>query len=180
MGKSSTSFYKGQVLSKEIRDKISKTKKGVRFSDEHKRRISISNIGKHHTEETKKKISIANKGKKGTLGKHWKLPKGSNSGCKNPAWKGGITNINNGVRTGNDYKYWRKCCVIRYNFTCRKCFLSGRKIEVHHINNFSDFPELRLAIDNGITFCKECHIKFHIIYGRKNNTMSQLVEFLQN
>lgn len=37
-------------------------------------------------------------------------------------------------------------------------------MEVHHIKNFSEFPELRFAIDNGITLCKQAHKKFHTIY----------------
>jgi hypothetical protein len=48
----------------------------------------------------------------------------------------------------------------------------------HHINNFSEFPEIRLAIDNGITFCKECHELFHNTYGFKNNNINQLNDFL--
>ena len=47
------------------------------------------------------------------------------------------------------------------------------------INNFADFPELRLAIDNGITLSEKAHKDFHNIYGNKNNTKEQLEEFLQ-
>lgn len=66
----------------------------------------------------------------------------------------------------------------RDNFTCQKCKIQGGKLEIHHINNFADFEELRTAISNGITFCKNCHKEFHKKYGIKNNTKEQLYEIL--
>jgi len=48
----------------------------------------------------------------------------------------------------------------------------------HHIQNFAQFPELRFAIDNGITLSKQAHNEFHKRYGRKNNNREQLDEFL--
>jgi 5-methylcytosine-specific restriction endonuclease McrA len=75
-------------------------------------------------------------------------------------------------------KLWRKSVFTRDNFTCQKCYLKGIYLIAHHINNFVDFIELRLAIDNGITFCKKCHLEFHKKYGFKNNTKGQLEEFL--
>ena len=54
----------------------------------------------------------------------------------------------------------------------------GGNLIVHHINNFADFPELRFAIDNGITMEKNIHDIFHKQYGYKNNTKEQLSEFV--
>ena len=56
--------------------------------------------------------------------------------------------------------------------------IKGGDLAVHHINNFSSFPELRTSLENGITLSKESHELFHKIYGKKNNTKSQLEKFL--
>ena len=51
-------------------------------------------------------------------------------------------------------------------------------MNAYHIENYATNEELRLDIDNGITFCKNCHIEFHKIYGKINNNKQQLYEFL--
>lgn len=99
---------------------------------------------------------------------------------KNPNWKGGITPINAQLRTSFEYKLWRKAVFERDNFTCKKYGISGGKLHPHHINNFADYPELRFAIDNGITLSKQAHIEFHKKYGKRNNTKEQINEFLNN
>lgn len=100
-------------------------------------------------------------------------------GEKNVNWKGGITPENRKIKISLEYRLWRKSNFERDYFTCQKCKDNrGGNLEVHHINNFADFSELRLAIDNGITFCEICHQEFHKTYGYKNNTKEQLIEFL--
>ena len=120
------------------------------------------------TIDHKKNISKAKKGKPGLKGdKHWN-------------WQGGITPENVKVRMSLNYKMWHKSCLERDRFTCQISGQSGGKLVVHHINNFADFPELRFAIDYGITMTKKLHILFHHIYGKKNNTYEQLEEFIKN
>lgn len=92
----------------------------------------------------------------------------------------GKTHENRRLRNLVEYQLWRKACFERDNYTCQKTKISGGDLEVHHINNFADYPDLRLAIDNGITLSKKMHREFHKIYGNKNNTMEQIVEFLCN
>ena len=99
-------------------------------------------------------------------------------GAKNNYWKGGITPINAKIRTSAEYLFWRKSCMVRDDFTDQKTGISGGYLEVHHINNFADFPELRFDINNGITLSRTSHREFHRIYGRRNNTKEQLLKFL--
>ena len=93
-------------------------------------------------------------------------------------WLGGITSKNHKDRTSTEAMLWRKSCLERDNFICQKTGQSGGKLHVHHINNFSEFIELRFSIDNGITLSEKSHRLFHKIYGNTNNTREQLEEFL--
>lgn len=133
------------------------TRKEYRYCKTHAPRRKLS-------EETKKKIS------KSHMGLH--------KGDRNPRWKGGITPENLKIRHSIEYNLWRESVFARDNWTCQKTGIKGGKLVSHHILNFSKYPELRFAIDNGITLSRESHIKFHKLYGKKNNTREQLIEFL--
>jgi hypothetical protein len=100
------------------------------------------------------------------------------TGENHPNWNDGITPINNKIRTSANGVMWRKAVLVRDNFTCQKYGVRGGVLCAHHINNFAEFPELRFAIDNGITLCEKAHKDFHHLYGVKNNTKEQLQEFL--
>jgi hypothetical protein len=100
-------------------------------------------------------------------------------GKNNPNWKGGITPENDKIRKTIEYRLWRKACMIRDNFTDRITGEKGGRLVVHHINNFADFPELRTALENGITLSEKTHKAFHKEYGCKNNTKEQLDDFLK-
>ena len=88
-------------------------------------------------------------------------------------WKGGITLINKIIRSSKEYKLWRKATFERDNYTCLWCGAkngNGKTITLNadHIKPFSLFTELRFAIDNGRTLCKDCHRKTDT-YGRFKN-----------
>ncbi len=88
-----------------------------------------------------------------------KVMKERMTGAKNPLWKGGITPINTAIRMSAEYKLWRIAVFTRDNFMCIWCGIKDRTIQADHIKPFAYFPELRFAIDNGRTLCKECHKK---------------------
>lgn len=116
------------------------------------------------TEEVRRRLSDSMK-KRVASGKH-------------NFWKGGITPINNKLRGGIEYKLWESRVRDKDNNKCVRCGEKRKsKLVAHHIKNFAQYPELRLIVDNGITFCKECHKEFHIKYGKKDNCFEQVTEF---
>lgn len=79
-----------------------------------------------------------------------------------PAWKGGLRSENNRQRNLASYAEWRTAVFERDGFTCQSCGDDkGGDLHAHHIFAFADFPEYRLALWNGITFCTPCHQKKH-------------------
>lgn len=96
--------------------------------------------GWHHSIEARKKISEKKKGK------NWN-------------YKGGISSENKKIRMSLEYKLWREAIFKRDSFTCIWCYKKGGILNADHIKPFSEFPELRFAIDNGRTLCIDCHKK---------------------
>jgi len=89
---------------------------------------------------------------------------------KHNFWKGGISEHTRKWRSNFqntiEYRLWRTAVFERDNYTCVWCGTrngNGRKVILNadHILPFADYPELRLAIDNGRTLCRECHYKRH-------------------
>lgn len=155
--------------------------KRMKMSKEHKKKLSDGWIKRKEkglgivwnkglrgvqkcSKETRKKMSKS----------HLKIRK------KHWSWKGGITSKNKEIRRGIEHRLWREAIFARDGWTCQKCQEKGGNLHPHHILNFSQYPELRFAIDNGVTLCRECHLEFHKKYGRKNNNQEQLNEFLSN
>lgn len=60
-----------------------------------------------------------------------------------------------------EYKLWRKAVFERDGYTCQMCGARGVKINAHHIKPYAYFPELRYALDNGVTLCEKCHKEAH-------------------
>ena len=134
---------------------------------------------------SKKKLSKEQKDKmKKSAVERWKNPilrkkqSQRNKGKKGSGWRGGITPKNILIRSGIEYRLWRESVFARDNWTCQRYHIKGGRLHPHHIKNFSQYPELRFAIDNGITLSEKAHKEFHKEYGIRNNTKEQLEEFL--
>lgn len=90
---------------------------------------------------------------------YYKSDRPATSGKNHYNWKGGIKGLNQKLRGSRRYIFWRKKVFIRDNWICQHCGSRGGKLECHHIKSWSEFPELRFDIDNGLTLCKSCHKK---------------------
>ena len=71
-----------------------------------------------------------------------------------------------------EVKQWRSDIFERDDYTCQICYQRGCCLNVHHIRKWSEYPELRCDIDNGITLCLDCHIE---TYYKEN----EYIDFLQ-
>ena len=113
--------------------------------------------GKKHSEETLKIISSKLKGRTNCF-KGVKREK--QSGENHWKWISDRSLVKKGERNMHDplVKQWRKQVKDRDGWACRiadnNC--DGR-LEVHHILRWSEFPELRYQINNGITLCHAHH-----------------------
>lgn len=101
-------------------------------------------------------------------------------GENHPRWSGGGTPEGTKIRRSQEGKIWINKVFIRDDFTCQKYKIRGGKIVAHHILNFSQYPELRHEVSNGITLSEKAHKEFHRKYGYINNTVEQLSDFLNN
>jgi len=100
-----------------------------------------------------------------------------------PLYKG-TRSENKIIRDGMEYKKWRESVFERDEYTCQCCGKHGGILNAHHIECFSENPDLRLDIDNGITLCENCHAvgiqgSFHNLYGTHNNSPEQLAEYIR-
>lgn len=144
--------------------------KGIPCSDETKRKLSIIGqrpkpwmIGNNYA---KSQIGQKRPGKGGRPkgGIAWnKGMVGYNSASKNPRWVSDRTKLKrysdeNKNRRSPAYRDWRTRVWKRDGYKCRisndSC--DGR-IEAHHILGYTDHPELRYEINNGITLCHFHH-----------------------
>jgi hypothetical protein len=157
---------------------ITSFKKGHKQSELSRKKMSNSRLGKipwnkgkklsiEHIEKLKKSHKGQKPWNKGTIGICKSL-----SGEKSHFWKGGITPINLKIRMSVEYKLWRNAVFQRDNYTCIWCGQHGGKLNADHIKSFSQYPELRFAIDNGRTLCEACHRTTDNFGGRSNKNNS--------
>lgn len=167
------SFKKGYTPYNKGLPKEQQPMYGRKASEPTKEKQRLAKLGKHFTEAHRKNISKGNTGKKCP----WAIPpsrKGSISsmrGKKQPKiagekhwnWKGGITPEIVILRGSLEHTLWRLEVYKRDNRICRICKKKclPNDIIAHHLKLFSEFPELRFSVDNGITVCRSCHAKIH-------------------
>ena len=86
------------------------------------------------------------------------------SGKDNPNWRCGVTSEHMLVRMSKGMQEWRMSVYERDWFACQLCGYKGADLCAHHIQKFSEYEQGRFDIYNGITLCRDCHLK---TYGKE-------------
>jgi len=151
-------WHLGRKHTPETREKIGKIAKDRIVSEETRKRISDTLKGRILTKE---QIENARNG----VRESWmdSRVKEKHSGKNHHNWKGGITPEEKQIRKSFEYQRWQYWIRKRDYYICQSCY-SNKKIQVHHIKGFTQYPYLRLDVNNGITLCRECHLK---TYGKE-------------
>jgi hypothetical protein len=72
-------------------------------------------------------------------------------------WKD-IKSPSRAIEMGREpYKNLRKEVFKRDNYTCKICLIQGGQLEMDHIKEWCNYPELRYEPNNCRTLCKNCH-----------------------
>lgn len=121
--------------------------------------FTLSRVGKSRPKFSKQWIENLSKAHKGVQAKE-----------KHPKWKGGITPINHLERNRFRWEIQKKV-FERDNYTCQTCGKRGGTLHVDHIQEWSEYVELRFQIDNCRTLCRKCHYK--ITFGKPMNEDSK-------
>lgn len=175
--------------------KINVGKKKKFHSEEAKLKMSFARKGKKWTAEVREKMKNRvpwNKGKKGlqkmsearkevlrqkmkgnqyTKGRVYSIETRKKFGSrkeKHHNWKGGVSTVNEQIRSSFEYRIWREAVFKRDDWKCIWCGMKGN-VHADHIKPFCNYPELRFAIDNGRTLCESCHKKTDTWGSRASN-----------
>lgn len=102
------------------------------------------------------------------------------SGNRNPNWNELLTDEDRSTnRNIEGYDDWSLQVKKNHKFTCFVCGDNkGGNLVSHHLESYSSSKDKRTQIENGVCLCGNCHIKFHKIYGYKNNTKEQFLDYL--
>lgn len=103
------------------------------------------------------------------------------TGEKNYAWRSDLTEEDRKHRRDEGkLRGWRLGVFGRDKYTCQCCGKNKCDLNAHHLDGYNWCIEKRFEVSNGISLCISCHLLFHKIYGKGNNTREQFEEFKEN
>lgn len=147
----------------------------TQWENNEERREHLRNNCSHlHTDESINKMK-----KTKQTEEYRKKASESKMGDKNPAYKPDLDRDSDTKRSIAGTTKWKRDIREKYNHKCDKCG-SSEKLNTHHLYNWSEHPDKRFDIENGVLLCEKCHILFHHIYGQRNNTPEQYKRFKNN
>ena len=150
--------FTGRKLSKEIREKISKSNKGRTVK--HIDLLHKNNIGRKNTMEQRIRMSLAQ--------------------TREKEFTGFKKSLRSRIMIMREYLQWRSDVFKRDNYHCQNCGEKGY-LEAYHIlafsvlaskfkiNTIDDSRKCKELWDigNGITYCRECHILLDEYRGKR-------------
>jgi hypothetical protein len=82
------------------------------------------------------------------------------------------------VRRRKCYKYkaWRRA-VVKAHPSC-VCGAT-RGLQAHHLEGWNERPDLRYAVDNGVTLGEACHVAYHRAMGWAGSTKYKFLSFMR-
>lgn len=98
-----------------------------------------------HSQETRAKMTIVNRANR----RLWK---------DHPLYTGYDKTERKKEMSRYEYREWRTSVFERDSYTCQECNKKWCYLEADHIKPWCKFPELRYAINNWKTLCRECHM----------------------
>ncbi len=166
-------YWKGKKMSEEAKKKMSLAKKGKprkwKFSEKSLEKIRNSKLGNKNPMYGK---TSPNRGKKCSVEVRKKLSKQSKGKHYSPATEFKKINCDksqdeyiaeNKIRQTLEYRLWREAVYKKDKYHCVMCKKHCQKKDIvaHHIKSFSQYPEFRFDVNNGITLCRKCHFILH-------------------
>ena len=143
---------------------------GKKLSEKHKKKISNSLKGRTIPEAQTLKLALFNKGRRKSIDARIRMSLGK---TKEKIFTGFKEEFNKRIRHLAEFLKWRKSILERDNYHCQNCGKTNCYLEVHHIIPYSKIIrifniktleeatkcDLLWDLRNGITYCRECHIK---------------------
>jgi len=177
----------GWKHTEETKIKMSISSKGKPKSEEHRKNLGEAHIGNKNTLGKHWKVKDTSNIGKALIGRkrppysqEWKdkISIGLKNSLlrlnieRNPNWEIETERVDK--RNDPLYKNWRREVYKRDGYRCKinNCDCTGR-IEAHHILGWTNFPELRYNINNGITLC-------HFHHPFKRDDEKRLIPFFQS
>lgn len=142
------------------------SRRGMRKDPDYVRVIQAQRMrGRAHSAQTREKIrsrALQRTPISGQTRERLQQRPVKNRGAAHYKWKGGKPWQR---FKSPEYQAWRQAVLERDSYTCQHCGRLCNKAEkglaAHHFKPYSQFPDLRFGVSNGLTLCRSCDMTLH-------------------